>query len=149
MLPASNTGTASHAVLRLILGPLETRVMEVLWECGECRVREVVNRLDRSVAYTTVMTTLDRLFRKDLVSRRMRDRAYIYSPRVTCQQWKNKVAQDVVAKLLAGPQTSHEALIACLLEAVREQNPLLLQEIETRIRRRPEIPKSTPAKEAV
>jgi len=130
MLPAPNPSTASHTVLRLILGPLETQVMEVLWACGECRVREVVKRLDRNMAYTTVMSTLDRLFRKNLVSRRMCDRAYFYSPLVTCQEWKDKVARDVVAKLLAGPLASREALVACLLEAVSQQDALLLREIE-------------------
>jgi predicted transcriptional regulator len=134
MLPASNPSTASHTVLRLILGPLETQVMEVLWACRECRVREVIKRLDRSVAYTTVVSTLDRLFKKNLVSRQMRDRAYVYSPRVTCQEWKNKVAHDVVAKLLAGPQTSREVLIACLLEAISQQDALLLRAIERTIR---------------
>src|SRR5271165_5329325 len=130
MLPAPNPSTASHTVLRLILGPLETQVMEVLWARGECTVREVVRELNRSIAYTTVMTTLDRLFRKNLVSRRMRDRAYIYSPRVTCQEWKDQVARDVVAKLLAGPEASRGALVACLLEAVRQKDAQLLREIE-------------------
>lgn len=135
MLPATKTSTASHIVLRLILGPLETRVMEVLWQCGKCSVRQVVKSLDRDVAYTTVMTTLERLFRKDLVSRQKHNRAYLYSPRVTCQEWKDKVARDVVAKLLAGPETSREVLIACLLEAVDQQEKLLLREIEKRMRR--------------
>ena len=125
-----------HTVLAAsILGPLETQVMEVLWACGECRVREVMERLDRNLAYTTIMSTLDRLFRKNLVSRRLCDRAYIYSPRITCQEWKDKVARDVVAKLLAGPQASREALVACLLEAAGDQEDLLLGVIERRVRR--------------
>ena len=134
MLPASKTTTPCHTVLRLILGPLETQVMDVLWNCGECSVREVVKRLNRDMAYTTVMTTLERLYKKDLVSRQMRNRAYFYWPRVTCQEWKDRVARDVVAKLLAGPQTSREALISCLLEAVAQQDALLLRKIQKRIR---------------
>jgi predicted transcriptional regulator len=128
--------TADHTVLRLVLGPLETRVMEVLWACGECRAREVMNRLDRNIAYTTVMSTLDRLFRKNLVSRRMCNRAYLYSPLITREEWTQRVARDVVAKLLAGPQTSREVLIACLLEAVEGQEEVLLQALEKRIERR-------------
>jgi len=130
MLPVPNPSTASHTVLRLILGPLETQVMEVLWANGACRVREVIRKLNRKIAYTTVVSTLDRLFKKNLVSRQMRDRGYLYSPRVSCQEWTNKVARDVVAKLLAGPQTSREMLIACLLEAVVQQEALLLRGIE-------------------
>jgi predicted transcriptional regulator len=111
--------------------------MEVLWACGECRVREVIQRLNRTIAYTTVMTTMDRLLRKGLVSRRRhRGRAYFYSPRVTCKEWKDQVARDVVAKLLAGPQVSREVLIDCLLEAAAEQDASLLAEIEKRIRER-------------
>lgn len=64
----------------------------------------------------------------------MRDRAYFYSPRVSCQQWREQVARDVVAKLLAGPRTPREVLIACLLEAVAEQEGRSLREIEERMR---------------
>ena len=135
MLQSPDPSTVRHTVLSLILGPLETQVMEILWASGECTVREVVTKLNRSIAYTTVMTTLDRLFRKDLVSRRMRDRAYRYWPRVTCQEWKEQVARDVVAKLLAGPDASREVLLACLLETVAQQDALLLQEIEKIMRK--------------
>jgi predicted transcriptional regulator len=126
--------TADHSVLRLVLGPLEAQVMEVLWACGECRARDVMERLDRNLAYTTIMSTLDRLFRKDLVSRRLCDRAYIYSPLISSQEWIDRVARDVVAKLLAGPRTSREALVACLLEAAGDQEDLLLRVIERKVR---------------
>jgi len=130
MLPARNSTTPSHTVLRLVLGPLETRVMEVLWADGHSSVRDVVKRLDPDMAYTTIMTTLDRLYRKHLVHRRKRKRAYIYWPRVTAEYWKNQVARDVVAKLLAGPDSSRKVLLACLLETVAQQDALLLDEIE-------------------
>ena len=64
----------------------------------------------------------------------MLDRAYLYSPRVTCQEWKHQIARSVVAKLLAGPQTSRELLLACLLEAAAQQELLLLRQIEKTIR---------------
>jgi predicted transcriptional regulator len=51
------------------LGP-EITLMEILWTHGESNVREVVDRLDRPLAYTTVMTTLDRLFKKGILERR-------------------------------------------------------------------------------
>ena len=52
------------------LGPLEVAVMEILWQRGESAVRDVVDRLERPLAYTTVMTTLDRLYKKALLDRR-------------------------------------------------------------------------------
>jgi predicted transcriptional regulator len=135
MLATSDHPCSVQSALSVTLGSLEAQVMEVLWTRGECKVREVMRTLDRDLAYTTVMTTLDRLFRKKLVDRRKSTRAYIYSPRLTCQEWKNRLARDVVARLLAGPQSSREALIACLLEAVGTQDALLL-EFQKEIRKR-------------
>src|SRR5438128_8928980 len=51
----------------ILLGPLEITVMEILWQRGESNVRDVAEKLDRPLAYTTVMTTLDRLFKKGLL----------------------------------------------------------------------------------
>jgi len=133
MLPADKSSAASQAILGLILGPLEAEVMDVLWDCGECSVREVLRKLDRGLAYTTVMSTLQRLFRKGLASRRMLNRAHLYTPSVTFREWQAKVARDVVTKLLAGPRSSREVLIACLLEAVDHQDETLLQQIERRM----------------
>src|SRR5690606_30339925 len=64
------------------LGDLERAVMDVLWNAGQpATVREVVTALaDRGLAYTTVMTVLDRLTRKELVRRQPAGRAWRYSP---------------------------------------------------------------------
>src|SRR5690349_15967243 len=69
------------------LGPLEIAVMDILWDCGECNVHDVVPRLNRTLAYTTVMTTLDRLYKKGLLNRRKWERAFLYSPRWTRTEW--------------------------------------------------------------
>ena len=42
-------------------------MLDVLWSKGECSVREVLGHLERPLAYTTVMTTLDRMFKKGLL----------------------------------------------------------------------------------
>jgi predicted transcriptional regulator len=64
------------------LGELEAAVMDVLWQAGESlRVREVLDRLTgRSLAYTTVMTVLDNLHRKQWVLRDKNGKAYHYRP---------------------------------------------------------------------
>ena len=62
------------------LGELERTVMDVLWDRGEpCLVRDVVHALaSRDLAYTTVMTVLDRLEKKGVVRRRRDGRAWRY-----------------------------------------------------------------------
>jgi predicted transcriptional regulator len=118
------------------LGHLEITVMEILWDRGECNVHDVVQTLNRPLAYTTVMTTLDRLFKKGLLARRKSERAFFYSPRLSRREWEHKRAGDFVAGFLAGPQPSGELLISCLVEAVGEQNAALLDELERKIRLR-------------
>ncbi|NLG21939.1 MAG: BlaI/MecI/CopY family transcriptional regulator [Actinomycetales bacterium] len=65
------------------LGDLERAVMDVLWDSdGDLSVREVHERLgeQRDLAYTTVMTVLDRLAKKKVVTRSRDGRAWQYSP---------------------------------------------------------------------
>ena len=118
----------------LPLGHLERNALEILWDCGECSVHEVVRRLSRPLAYTTVMTTLDRLFKKGLLERRKSERAFLYSPRWSKREWERKRAGDWVAAFLAGPRPSGEMLISCLVDAVGQQDEALLDELEKKIR---------------
>ena len=87
------------------LGPLENTVMEILWKRGECNVHDVIEKLDRPLAYTTVMTTLDRLFKKDLLDRRKDERAFIYAPRLSRKQWQEKRAGDLLAGIPGRAET--------------------------------------------
>jgi predicted transcriptional regulator len=116
------------------LGPLENTVLEILWERGESNVHDVVHALSRPLAYTTVMTTLDRLFKKGLLERRKAERAFFYSPRWSRREWEHKLAGDFVAGFLAGPQRSGELLISCFVEAVGQHDQALLDELERKIR---------------
>lgn len=116
------------------LGPLEIAVMEILWTRGESNVREVAARLGRPLAYTTVMTTLDRLFKKGLLDRRKSDRAFLYLPSLSHREWEHKRTGDFVAGFLSVPQPSRELLISCLVEAVGRHDEALLGELEKKIR---------------
>ena len=116
------------------LGPLELTVMEILWAQGESNVRDVTQKVDRPLAYTTVMTTLDRLFKKGFLTRRKAERAFLYSPLFSRSEWEQKRAGELIAGLLAGPQPSSDALISCLVEAVGQHDAALLDELEKKIR---------------
>lgn len=116
------------------LGPLEIAVMEILWDQGESNVHDVVQRIDRPLAYTTVMTTLDRLYKKGLLSRHKSERAFLYSTRQTRLEWEQKRAGEFVAGFLNGPQAAGEMLISCLVEAVGQKDAALLDDLERKIR---------------
>lgn len=81
------------------LGELEASVMDVLWRTAEpMRVRDVLDELnkDRNLAYTTVMTVLDNLHRKNWVVREMELRAYRYRAVTT----REEAAAQALRKVL-------------------------------------------------
>lgn len=118
------------------LGHLELKVMEILWARGDGNVSDVAEKLTRPRAYTTVMTTLDRLFKKGLLERRKLERAFIYKPRLSRQQWERKQAGQLVNAFLVGPRPSGELLISCLVEAVGDRDQALLDRLEETIRKK-------------
>ena len=82
------------------LGQLEAVVMVRLWAVDQpLSVRDVVEglRQDRAVAYTTVMTVLDNLRRKGMVSRTKDGRAYRYQPVQTHEQHTAALMEQVLA----------------------------------------------------
>ncbi len=117
------------------LGPLEIAVMEIVWSRGESAVRDVVDLLERPLAYTTVMTTLDRLYKKGLLERRKCERAFRYSARLSRAEWEQKRAGEFMAGLLTGRHQERELLISCLVDAVGHDEGLL-DELERKIRQR-------------
>lgn len=81
------------------LGDLEAAVMARLWAHEEAvSVRQVLDELnqERRLAYTTVMTVLDNLHRKGLVTRKQSGRAYFYVPVRTREQHTADLIADVL-----------------------------------------------------
>lgn len=116
----------------MALGDLERSVMDVLWRTLEgSSVREVHRVLGEELAYTTVMTTLDRLHRKGLLTRRQAGRAFVYSARLSREEFEKQVATDVIAGLLDGDA---EPIVACIVDAVSEHDAELLDELERLVR---------------
>jgi predicted transcriptional regulator len=116
------------------MGHLELTVMETLWERGKGNVHDVVRWLDRPLAYNTVMTTLDRLYKKGLLNRSKRERAYLYAPRLSRLEWQQKQAQDLVSGFLSRSRPASELLVSCLVDAVGHYDWALLDDLEEKIR---------------
>lgn len=81
--------------------------MEILWEEPQLSVRDVKSRLGRAkLAYTTVMTTLDRLYRKGLLARTKNGAAFVYQPAIDRAEYQRRVVEAAIGPLLeqaAGP----------------------------------------------
>jgi predicted transcriptional regulator len=113
------------------LGPLEQAVVELLWTFEESSVQDVAKKLDRPLAYTTVMTTLDRLFKKGVLERRQVERAFLYKPKFSRQEIERRSASAFVDGFLN--RESGELLFSCLVDAVGQHDAGLLDELEQKI----------------
>lgn len=115
------------------LGPLETRVLEFLW--GERR--GVTVRHARvafpELAYTTLMTTLDRLYRKGWLIRRPSGRAYAYEPRGSRDELLGEMVSGHVANLLDASGAS-SAILSTLVRTVGRADAALLDELDALVR---------------
>lgn len=112
------------------LGTLERDTMREVWRLKEVSVRNVADALRDEIAYTTVMTTLDRLYKKGLLERRKDGRAFLYAPRFTPEELERGVAEDVIGNLLNTTANQIEPVLACIVDAVSERDLDLLDDLE-------------------
>ena len=111
------------------LGDLEAAVMDRMWEFGRpMTVREVLVALNtsRDLAYTTVMTVMDNLHKKDWLRREMVSRAYVYSPVRTLEEYSAQLMESALhassdsgATLVHFVQAMGDGELAALQEALR------------------------------
>jgi predicted transcriptional regulator len=121
---------------RTPLGSLEREVMEVIWSGGEHTVRGVQERLPRPVAYTTAMTTLDRLFKKGLVARTRAGRAFVYTAAQSREQFEAAMASGVLTGLIAKGPAATMPILSNLVDVVgrQDQGLDLLHALEEMVR---------------
>ncbi len=98
---------------REIPPPLELECLKALWGLGEGSVREVREVIggSRDLAYTTVMTLLERLEKRGGATRRQQGRHFIYTPQVSRERLRGCAVKDLVDTFFDG---SEEALLAYL-----------------------------------
>ncbi len=115
-----------------VLGELESLVMEVLWSQAGQTVNEVEERLraKRNIAHTTVLTTLDRMYRKGYLTREKQAKAFVYSPRYTRNEFGRTMAQEVLGALIGH---SAETAVSTFVDLIGD-DPGALDQLEARIR---------------
>jgi predicted transcriptional regulator len=122
------------------LGPLEWRVLETLWSRSTlASVRDLQPDFPE-IAYTTLMTTLDRLHRKGVLHREKSGRAFLYQPQLSRAEFESARATAAVRTALEGDGKSVGLLLSFLVQAVSDRDHELLDDLEALVRaRRAEI----------
>jgi predicted transcriptional regulator len=119
----------------LALGPLEKKVMEHIWVSGGCSVRELHTEFSENLAYTTLMTTLDRLHKKGLLRRTLDGKAFRYAPALTRDELDHKLAQELIGAIVRDRQSSLPVL-SCFVDAISVEDEDLLSSLENEIKKR-------------
>lgn len=123
----------------IALGRLETLIMDCLWQSDSAlSVREVASRLNGPWAYTTIMTTLDRLFKKNLAARELRGRAFAYRARLSRADLGVQALRTAVSDIHAGAGSSELAL-AALVDVIESHDPLWLDSLDRLVREKKRI----------
>lgn len=115
------------------LGQREREIMAILWKHGRCNVQQVSDQLSARLAYTTVMTTLDRLFKKGLLLREKMDRAFVYSTAMTAREMEGRRADGLIRRFFSDTRERPEILVSCLVDAMQHYDRKLLDTLESRI----------------
>ena len=118
------------------LGPLEIRLLRALWRRGDATVRELISGEELEAAYTTVMTTLDRLYKKGVLDRARESvgRAFRYRPRLSQKEFfRTTLGADLTGLL----ESAHPAApVSFLVDTITEHDAALLDALQRAIQQK-------------
>lgn len=95
------------------LHPLELEVMKVVWKIKQATVNDVLDNINRKIAYTTVATTMKSLEKKGFLSHQVEGRTFVYQPLVKETEITHTMLSDLLERLF---DNSAEKLVNTLLE---------------------------------
>lgn len=124
---------AARGELESVFGPLEVRVLDALWRQRQASVRDLRPEFPET-AYTTLMTTLDRLHRKGVVCRLKEGRAFVYRPRFARHELRSGLIAHVLGLALDRDRHAMQPILSCFVEAVGDCDSSLLDELERLVR---------------
>jgi predicted transcriptional regulator len=123
-----------HEVLHNSLGSLEREILEICWKHPDVNVSTACSLLKSTMAYTTVMTTMDRLFKKGLLERRKSGRAFVYNASATRSELEGAMAAELVQSLFSRDEAEPLPILSSLVDAVSDRDRALLDELERLLR---------------
>jgi len=119
-----------------LLGPLEWRVLDALWRHGApATVRDLQPEFS-GIAYTTLMTTLERLYRKQVLSRKKDGRAFLYAPVESRAAFDSGRATQALLAAVQRGGPSATPVLSCFVDALGKHDEALLTELEALVRAR-------------
>ncbi|AZV43211.1 BlaI/MecI/CopY family transcriptional regulator [Peribacillus asahii] len=123
----------NEAGLQRFFGPLESRIMEILWDGRERSIKEVLHHLedDKPINFNTVMTVMKRLTDKGILEKRMQGRLSLFRPIQSKEEFMEEQSKKLTENLLdefGGLVINH------MLDAIQDVDQELLDKLEQKIK---------------
>jgi len=102
----------------------ELEILKVLWQLGPSTVRQVYHALERhGLAYTTVLSMLQIMHQKGLVSRDDSERAHVFKPALSKNQTQRQILGKLLQRVFGGSATE------LVMQALGSAKPASTEEI--------------------
>jgi len=118
-----------------VLGELEADIMKIVWRANRATVRDVYEqlRLERNLAYTTVMTIMGRLAEKGLLDKEPIGNAYVYSPTISEGDFVKRIVTEVIDGLM---EEFSEPAISHMVDRLSSEDTKKINKLEEIIKER-------------
>ncbi|MGG1616146.1 BlaI/MecI/CopY family transcriptional regulator [Paenibacillus sp. NRS-1782] len=119
--------------LNRFFGPLEAKIMDILWSTSDRSIKEVQTALegDRDFNFNTVMTVMNRLVEKGILSKSIRGRTSLYRPVLSREEFRNEQSKELSHELVDefGPLAVNH-----MIDALEVADPMLIERLEQKIK---------------
>lgn len=119
--------------LNRFFGPLEAKILEILWEQPEQSIKAVQEKLDKEkpTNFNTVMTVMNRLVDKGILTKKSAGRSSVYAPTQTREHFLDAQSKEITHELIEdfGP-----LVVNHMIDALEEVDPDLLAQLERKIK---------------
>lgn len=118
--------------LNRFFGPLEAKIMDVLWG-GERSIKEVQHELekDKATNFNTVMTVMNRLVDKGILTKRLEGRTSIFRPVLSREEFVNTQSKEMTHELM---DEFGSVVVSHMIEALDEADDDLVAQLEQKIK---------------
>jgi predicted transcriptional regulator len=119
--------------LNRFFGPLEAKIMDILWSTSDRSIKEVQTALegDRDFNFNTVMTVMNRLVEKGILSKSLRGRTSLYRPVLSREEFRDEQSKELSHELVDefGPLAVNH-----MIDALEVADPMLIERLEQKIK---------------
>ncbi|MBB3125703.1 putative transcriptional regulator [Paenibacillus rhizosphaerae] len=120
--------------LERFFGPLEAKIMDVIWSRLEAvTIKEVNAKIseDKPMSFNTIMTVMNRLVDKGVLQKKLQGKSYVYSPVLTKEQFLEEQSKELSYDLV---KEFGSRAVAHMIDAMEQVDPDLLDQLEKQIK---------------